>query len=167
MMPDVIQGMEDLCNDIMRNIHTSMPGKILSYNEDGTVDVKPSGVYHTGQSVIEYPIISGCPVFVSGNSLAEIATPILPGDFCLLLFSEQSFAAWLKDTVIQSDERYSLSNAVALCGLRRVSSIAQQEANKTGLIVIRNQGVSMRIGAGKVTIDGDLNVSGNIVAANL
>ena len=128
MMPDFVQAVQDLCRSEMLNIHTAMPATITAYNQ-GRVDVKISGKFYIGGQAMDYPVITGCPVVTVGNGLA---VPINVGDFCLLIFTEQSLSEWTSGTASHTNEKWSLTNAVALCGLTKVESPLQAQANAGG-----------------------------------
>ena len=152
MMCEMIDSMNSYMKSQMNNIHTAMPAKIVAY-KDGKVDAQPTGKFFSGDSSLDYPMISGCPVFVTGTEGTEIAAPIKVGDSCLLIFAEQSISNWLKDAQeADTNEKWQLTNAIAICGLRRVNSAAQEQANSSNSVVIQ----------GKLTINGDITVTGHM-----
>ena len=74
------------------NIHTAMPGQVVSYNPStNRASVQPNGAYKSedGRN-IRYPIIHNVPIqFPMGQGgTAGITFPINAGDGCLLVFSE-------------------------------------------------------------------------------
>lgn len=113
MMPDLVQAVEDTCKDLMTGVHTAMPAKITGY-ANGRVDAQISGKYYIGGEAMDYPLITGCPV-VSG--MCGAYTDVVVGDSCLLIFTEQSLSEWTSGTQNNTDEKWSLMNAVAICGL--------------------------------------------------
>lgn len=124
MMPDFVQAVQDMIRSEMLNIHTAMPAVITAYNQ-GRVDVKISGKFYVSGLAMDYPVITGCPVVTVGNGLS---VPINVGDFCLLVFTEQSLSEWTSGMQSHTDEKWSLTNAVALCGLTKIESTLQAQA---------------------------------------
>ena len=156
MYAEFAQAVEDTAKEVMGNIHTALPAEIIAY-ANGRVDAKPVGKFYQNGTPLEYPVITGCPIFVTGTVDAEIAAPIKVGDFCMLLISEQSLSEWLTGTQTHNNEQWQLTNAVALCGLRKVSSTAQDAANAGNCVYV----------AGRLTVASKCVVEGVDVKAKL
>jgi len=139
-----IQSLDDLVDRKISNIHTSLPAKIVGYS-NGRVDVQPYGKYFVGDVSLDYPVLLGCPVTSSG-----VASPINVGDDCLVLVTEQSLENWLNNTSgNEVNEKWSLSNCIAVCGLQKLESAEQAQANSSGHSVVGNLDST-----GSVTIQG-------------
>lgn len=128
MMQELVQAIETTCKSLMNNIHTAMPATITAY-ANGRIDAKINGKYYVGGQPYDYPMITGCPVITMSGGMA---TPISVGDFCLLIFTEQSISEWTSGTQTHNDEKWSLSNAIALCGLTMQASPLQEQAQSAG-----------------------------------
>lgn len=156
MNQEFVQAVEDTIHNVMQEMHTAMPGKIISYNS-GTASVQPSVKYKTPDGKkLDYPVISNVPVVISCGCGCAVAFPIKPGDECLIIIAEQAIDGWLSGADDDTDLRYDLTNAICIPGLCKESVEAQEEANRKGTIVIR-----CPPGAA-VTLKGDLKVEGNI-----
>jgi hypothetical protein len=192
MRQDIVEAAEGMVRDILNSsVHTAMPGKILSYDvETGLANVQPIGSYYCDRLEMEYPIIPSIPICVTANSDGiAMCMPIKAGDIVLLVCSEQSLSAFLSDTTEgQSNERFELTNCIAIPSLLKVPVDAQKEAieedaviitNKDTKIIMRNDGIEVKGDTkaegnieitgnatinGKISITGDVLVTGNITA---
>lgn len=153
---EFVQAVEDMMHNVMQELHTAMPGKIMSYNA-GTVSVQPSVKYKAPDGKkMDYPVLSNVPILISCGGDSAVAFPIKPGDDCLIIVAEQAIDGWLADADDDTDLKYDLTNAICIPGLCRTSVEAQEEANRKGSIVIKCPSGSA------VTLRGDLKVEGNI-----
>jgi hypothetical protein len=105
------------------NIHTAMPGQVVSYNPStNRASVQPNGNYKAedGRN-IRYPIIHNVPVqFPMGQGgTSGITFPINAGDGCLLVFSETQNDDFLGNNKGDSPDvrRHSLNDAIAIPGV--------------------------------------------------
>lgn len=156
MKQEFVQAVEDTIHNVMREMHTAMPGKIISYDA-GTVSVQPSLKYQTPDGKkLDYPVLSNVPVVIACGGSATVAFPIRTGDDCLVIIAEQAIDGWLADADDDIELKYDLTNAICIPGLCKIPVEAQEEANSNGTIVIR-----CPPGAA-VTVRGDLKVAGNI-----
>lgn len=76
----------------MLDVNTCLPGVIVSY-ENGRASVRPTGKKRFADGdALDYPVIHDArvcwPTFAGG--MAGVKGPILPGDKCLLVFSQQA-----------------------------------------------------------------------------
>jgi len=174
VIQEVVEQMENMVRDVMNNsLHTAMPGKILSYDaETGLADVKPVGSFFCGRVEMEYPVIPSVPVCTGANSDGTaVCVPIKNGDTVLLVCAEQSISAFLSDTTeAQSDERFELTNCIAVPWLARTPAEAQKKANEKDAIVITRGDIYIYVTKdgleinGDIKAKGDLSVEGNITA---
>lgn len=156
MKQEFVQAVEDTIHNVMQEMHTAMPGKIISYDA-GTVSVQPALKYKTPDGKkMDYPVLSNVPVVISCGGGSAAAFPIKPGDDCLIIIAEQAIDGWIADADDDTELKYDLTNAICIPGLCKTSVEAQEEANTRGTIVIR-----CPPGAA-VTVRGDLKVYGNI-----
>lgn len=85
-----------------KNLHTALPGKIISFNPDKqTATVQPGikSIYFNfeEQIEVELPEIIECPVAVFRGGGFCVTYPIQPGDECLIIFCERSIDRWFQD----------------------------------------------------------------------
>ena len=83
---------EGWIGDMLSQVHTCIPGKIISYNPaENRAVVQPTGAFKTedGRS-LPYPVIYSVPcVFpVGGGGKTGLTFPIAAGDGCLIVFAE-------------------------------------------------------------------------------
>lgn len=167
MKQDFAQQINNTIHDVMHEIHTAMPGKILSYKE-GMVSVRPSLRYKTPKGeFLQYPVIANVPIVVPHGGSTSIAVPINAGDDCLIIISEQAIGEWLSGTEDDTQLRFDLTNAICIPGLCRTALEAQEEANSTDSVVIASGGNKIRVSNESVAVWGDLKVEGNLTCTGV
>lgn len=142
-------------------VHTAFPGKIVSFDPGTCIaTVKPSlQFYAADESILDYPLITGVPVFMPHAGNAQITYPVKAGDGCWVCISERSIDEWMgKGSTDNHDPRqYDLTDAVCFVGMRPAQSISA--AN----IELINGGTSVSVTpSGDVNIVGNVNIKGNI-----
>lgn len=166
MYNDFVTQLKTLVKEQINNIHTALPGEILSVDtERGLAQIKPKAkMRFTGGKTLDYPIISDVPLVFpfSASSDAAIAFPVKAGDQCLIIFSEQSIEYWLGTGDINSELKHGLSGAIAIPGLMRTVSDDFAEAVNNDCIIIRHKQSSITLSNATITIRGDVTVEGNI-----
>lgn len=110
--------MDKRCN----NIHTALPGKIISYDTStNRAQVQPLGKFKTEDSrELDYPIIHNVPLCfpTSMGGQAGITLPIFPNDMCLIVFQESQMDDFVSQNENSQDLRkHSLNDAVAIPGV--------------------------------------------------
>jgi hypothetical protein len=158
----------------VNNIHTSMPGSIVSY-DPGTnrASVQPNGSFKAqdGRNV-RYPIIHNVPLhFPMGQGgTSGITFPINAGDGCLLVFSETQNDDFLSSNKGDSPDvrNHSLNDAIAIPGV--YSGAAPSNVAHPGdvclfqggsLVQLNGDMFKVTVGGGSFTFTGDSFV-GNI-----
>lgn len=181
MLQEFVQQIREEIDSRICDVHTAIPAKIISYDDSASqVTVKPYGVFISGSKTLEYPMISGVPVVMplSVGKVCGIAYPIVPGDDCLLIFSEQDISQWINSSDPDIDMTHALSNAIAICGLSGKKNEAVNTATQESIVRIYNSGTTIDlrndsvvisqgnskicVSNGKITIDGAVSVSGNL-----
>lgn len=162
MKQDFVQQIVNTVYDVMNEMHTAMPGKIVSYS-GGMVSVRPSLRYKTPQGkYMQYPVISNVPIVVPHGGSASIAVPVKPGDDCLIIVSEQAIDEWVSGAEDDTQLKFDLTNAICIPGLCKTSMEAQEEANSTDSVVISCGTNKLCISNESVAVWGDLTVEGNL-----
>ena len=156
MMSELTQEIKDGTLEAIRNVHTMVPGRIISFNPDKCeASVLPYGRYKKPDgSVIPYPQINEVPVYVMQGS-AQTATfvyPVISGDECLILFAEQALDAWRKKTEPKTDLKFDLSNAVAIVGLMSKPNPLIKEACSDNAVIVEKDGERIRLKKGETYI---------------
>lgn len=147
--PFYTRGIDSRIRDMSQDIHTSIPGMITSYDPKlCEASIKPYGTYRRpgrnapNQKGLDYPEIHHVPVFFiqSTGQKAAIVHPVMPGDECLLIFSEQSLDTWRDKAETDTDLRHHLTNAVALTGLfARPNPLAATAQENESIIIQRDE----------------------------
>jgi len=106
----------------VNNIHTALPGKIVSYDaKTNRAQVQPIGKFKTEDSrELDYPVIHNVPVCfpVSMGGQAGVSLPIQRDDMCLLVFQESQTDDFVGQNNNSTDmRRHSLNDAVAIPGV--------------------------------------------------
>ena len=166
--------MKKFVQDMMSDLHTIIPGVIDSFDADKCEAIaSPLGKFKKPDgSMIDYPKIYGVPVMFlqSAGQAATIVSPVKKGDFCLLLFSEQSLDLWRTDATSKTNLRYDLTNAIALVGLFSKPNPIVKEAIKKDAVIIDRNGSRIILNpnntieiVGDTTIHGKLTVSDDVL----
>lgn len=167
---EIIEGWMD---GKINNIHTALPGKIISY-VPGTnrAQVQPTGKYKLddGRELL-YPIIHQVPLIYpmgcSGN--AGITFPIQPGDGCIIIFAESQLDDFISGGDHDDARRHSLNDAICIPGL--YSSSAPSAAGDPEKVCLVNDGSTVKLDKNSLDIsladgttchigNGDLVVNG-------
>lgn len=182
MMQEFTQQVEDTARAVVDEIHTAMPGTIVSFNPgSGTATVQPNGKYRTadGKS-LSYPKISDVPVQFPFCQTAGvgIAYPVGKGDSCIIIVSEVELDEWRTGAESEGSLRFDLTSAMCVPGLLEGGADLVSKACKNNAVVVGNGDVEVMVADSKITmtsgdtkmtvsdagvaISGDLKVTGNI-----
>ena len=137
------------------NIHTAMPGSIVSYSPSSNrASVQPNGSYKAkdGRN-IRYPIIHNVPIqFPMGQGgTSGVTFPISPGDGCLLVFSETQNDDFLGNNRGDSPDvrRHSLNDAIAIPGV--YPGAAPSNVSHSGDVCLFQGGALVRLNGSEFT----------------
>lgn len=168
MNQEYVQAMKDMVKGMEQEMHTALPGRIVSFDPAScTATVQPVMKYtKPDKTTIDFPELSDVPVvFPHGAGLAvSIAFPVVAGDTCLLIFSEQSTDYWRYGQETGTDLRFDLSNAICIPGMFTSGSDAVKKACAENAAVMVAGGVSLTVKDSGVYIKGNLSVEGKITA---
>ena len=166
MIQEFTQEMKNLIQDMIRDVHTMIPGKIVTFDPAVCeASVLPFGKFKKPDGgMIDYPQINRVPVYVmqSSGQTATMAFPIKPGDECIILFSEQALDTWRTKSESNTDLRFDLSNAMAIVGMFSRPNPLVAQACSTDAIIIERSGSRITLqSGGKVDITGDTTIKGD------
>ena len=121
MYQEFTQKLKDSYHKNMQDVHTVVPGKILTYDPaKQEAKIKPTAKYRKpDDSLIDFPDINHVPVFFPqgmGQTIT-ICWRVEPGDECFLFFNEQALDLWRTGAESETDLRFDLTNAFAFVGL--------------------------------------------------
>ena len=142
MKQEFTQELKNIFHDNLKEIHTAVPGKILSFDPNKCeAVVKPTAKYRLpDNSLIDFPDISHVPVYFpqSAGQTATFVYPIQQGDECLLFFSEQALDFWRTGAKSDTDLSYDLTNAIAIVGLfAKPNPIVSRACENKSIIIQR------------------------------
>lgn len=137
MSDDVASGLLNLVSTVLADVHTSMPGTIVSYDPaTRRAIVRPALSKQLADGrVLPAPQIVSVPVIFPTGGGAGMTYPLAPGDGVQLHFSERSLEAWHSGGgAIPDDPRsFDLSDAIAVPGLNHGGATAA--AHPTNMVV--------------------------------
>ena len=94
VLSEFTQELKNLVRDTLRDIHTIIPGRIVSFDPDECVaSILPFGKFKKPDgSMIDYPQLNKVPVYViqGGEQTATIVYPVKKDDECIVFFAEQA-----------------------------------------------------------------------------
>lgn len=183
MMQEFVQQVEETARAVVDEIHTAMPGTIISFDpKSGTAVVKPNGKYVTADlKQIDYPQITDVPVVIPFCQAAGvgIAFPVVKGDSCLIIISEVELDEWRTGAESEGSLRFDLTNAVCIPGLLEggLNHLAKACQNNAVIVtagssevMVSDDCVAITSGSAKLTVSesgiaigGNLKVNGNII----
>ena len=126
---DFVDTMDTWLQARLESVHTTLPGRIQSYNPDTRMAVVVPGIKLRSLhgDVIEYKPIAGVPVVWPGcKRFSLIPASLEAGDGVMLHFSEGSIGEWLAGSDIHDPEdetRFSLHDCIAVPGLWQPSRV--------------------------------------------
>ncbi len=165
MEQEFVKQCKNLVMDLIKGLHTALPGEILSFDpQSGLASVRPLAKAGEGNNRIDYPSIYGVPVlFPQGwGQKVSLAFPLQAGDGCLLIMAEQALDYWLYGQETGLDLRFDLSNALAIPGLFSLPSALVAEACAEQALILEANNKRIKISSQGVEITGDLTVNGQI-----
>ena len=122
----IVTAMQNFLDSRLLDFHTTIPGKILSYNtstEKATVQPLVRLQRKVNQEIItvEIPPIENVPVMKMSTSTFILKFPIKKNDGCALFFSEVGIGNFINGTgeIVDPDDlsRFSLTDAFCIPGL--------------------------------------------------
>lgn len=182
MLQELVQEVENMTKDLLKEIHTAMPGEILSFSPgSGRAVVQPTGKYTSSSGKrMSYPTISDVPIAfpVCQSAGVGIAYPVKAGDSCIIIVSEVELDEWRSGAESEGSLQFDLSSAMAVPGLLIGGSEMIQKACAQDAVVIAGGAAEVLVSEDKITASvgntefklseaeiaarGDLKVEGDI-----
>lgn len=155
-----LDNLKDMIQQCIGTIHTAFPGKISSFDSGKCIaSVVPTMAMHLADGrTLDYPTITGVPVFMPHAGNSQITYPVKAGDSCWIVCAERSIDDWLGKGSGNHDPRtYDMTDAVCFVGMLPAQSISPDN------IELLNGSTSVSVTPnGSVNIKGNVNIQGNI-----
>jgi len=141
---------------LLETLNCVKVGKIKTFYADKqTADIQIDG----------YPQISGVPVsFIRGGDFS-IQVPVKEGDDCIVLFCDTDLDNWVEGKGSEPafpNDKHGLNGAIALLGLTNLKTKVSDYI--TDGVRVKYKGTILELKENGVFVDGNLSVSGDIVA---
>ena len=156
---DFVDTMDTWLQARLESVHTTLPGRIQSYNPDTRMAVVVPGIKLRSLhgDVIEYKPIAGVPVVWPGcKRFSLIPASLEAGDGVMLHFSEGSIGEWLSGDSIHDPEdetRFSLHDCIAVPGLWQPSRVpGDQKPGGADFGLLGSQGEVLGGAGGKLDL---------------
>ena len=148
--------LDRVSNNLLRKLNCVKLGKIKTFYADKQrADIQ----------IDNYPPISDVPVsFICGANFS-IQVPIEQGDDCIVLFCDGDLDNWVNGEgyiPAFSQDKHGLNGAVALVGIKNI--LTKVENYITSGVRIKYKDTVLEINDSGVFVDGNLSVTGDIVA---
>lgn len=146
--PDLQDIVDGATEDLLYTFNSHRLGIIESFNPaNQTADIKmvDKGVLTNanGEKLIEYSLLTGCPVVIHKGINGGLTIPIIKGDTCLICFNDRDMDNWLVDGLVQRPNTlraHDLSDAIAIVGIRnQINKITNYNNVATELNYLTNK----------------------------
>ena len=166
MMQEVTQGMKNLMADTIRDVHTAVPGTIVSFDPDKVeATVQPTAKFRKPDGTqIDFPQIHEVPVFFpqAVGQKVTITWHVEPGDEVTIFFLEQALDQWRTGAEAKTELRFDLQNAFCMTGLAPKPNPLVRRAHDNESIIIQRDKSYVEIYGTTGQIDiyatGDINL---------
>lgn len=114
---------EETIEAVLEQVHTALPGKLVSYNPSNSMATVQPGLFKqfiSSPSPLPYPVISGVPVVQPRSNRGGLSYDLLPGDYGLIVFSERNIDNWALSGLEQvpaDSGKFSLNDAFFIPGM--------------------------------------------------
>ena len=165
MRQEVTQELKYFIKDTLQNVHTVLPGKIVTFDADKCeATVKPTAKFRMpDDSQRDFPDIFEVPVFFP-QAIGQKATfvhVVRPDDECILFFMEQPLDLWRTGAESPIDLRHDLTNAIAFVGFFAQPNPLVKRACDNESIIIQRENSFVELFDKKIEVetDGDIYIT--------
>jgi hypothetical protein len=150
--------------EVSRSINCHLVGKIVTYDRTkntASISIAAKREYVDG-TVLDFPLLTDCPVFHVQGGGAWLSMPIKFGDHCLVLFNDRDIDAWYhsgQDKVPGSLRAHSLSDGIAFVGIQHSKSplaiedgIVELHGGTNKVKTSSDAGIAERMTTGKYSV---------------
>ncbi len=151
-----------------------MPGQVLSYDAGKQraniqVTVKSGRINENGDRVAdEIAVHQSVPCIHLGGGGFRMVSPIAPGDTVLIVYCSRHIGPWLDSGGVTdpgSDQHHSISDAVAICGLRDFAHPLGNAPSDHASIGYDN-GATIEMRQNEIRIGGDIGTDSTILVSS-
>lgn len=174
----------DIRNEVLYHldgVHTSIPGKIVSYDPDTQEASVQILIKETllDDREFEIPVIDGVPVVFPSAGGGTMTFPIQKGDGVLIIFSERSLDNWVgsngSDIISPLDKRkHNVTDAIAIPGLTTFPNAQGSNPDHVEISFagskfrLKNDGdVEVFPGSGKMVVQGTIEANDVVATGGL
>ena len=150
--------------DIFLSLNAHHIGTVQSFNagnQTATATINYKKTYYqldaaTGlyePVLVDYPIMTDCPVIVLGGGAGALTFPIQQGDECVVLFNDRDMDNWFNGSPggpVATPRLHSFADAIVLVGLRSLGNVLADY--DTVRAVLRNTTTMVGVGPTLVKI---------------
>lgn len=139
--------------EVSRSINCVLIGAIESFDAStntASVTISAKREYMDGE-VLDFPLLTDCPVFTPQGGGSWLSFPISSGDPCIVLFNDRDIDQWFlsgQAKVPGSTRAHSLSDGLVLVGIQPL----------TGALSIDDSQVELHGGTNKVKVSSTVEV---------
>jgi Phage protein Gp138 N-terminal domain len=150
----------------MKEIHTSVPGIIQSYNPDTQTATAQPAIKRVfvEKGPVDLPLCVDVPVSFPGGGGFHLTFPVGAGDECMLIFSERAIDHWHDKGGTQLPAEYrmhDMSDAMAVVGMNSQANKLSDVQTTGAELRTRDRSTFIRIEeSGKIKIRGDIEHEG-------
>lgn len=128
--PNLTDILQELKLDIFNSFNCHRVGKINGFsssNQTADIELVDKAIIPTskGNQLIDFPLLTGCPVFVNKGSNGGFTRPITTGEYCLVLFNDRDIESWFNNGGINepaSSRTHNLTDCLVIVGIFSDSS---------------------------------------------
>jgi hypothetical protein len=137
--PNLAEVLYAAIDRVLSDVHTSMPGIIVSYDPSTqTAEVQPAlkRKYASDPGPTTFPTIKQVPVQFPSFNGGWLRFPLAKDDTVMLHFSERSIGPWLQAGGIVdplSPEKFAMKDAVATVGLNTLANAIKAKGASTSV----------------------------------
>ena len=170
MIQDLAQKVQDIAKGVTNDIHTAIPGKIVSYNAGANLAViQPVGRFMTmDKKSLSYPLLTDVPLSFPYSQSAGVGVtfPVKAGDSVIVIISEVELDQWRSGVESNVPLKFDLTSAMAvpslILGGATMAKACSQEA-----VIITAGGVEISVNKSSVDITGNVNIKGNMTVSGI
>ena len=169
---NVSDWLEFSVRQMLKNIYTSMPGIVDSYDDSTKRAVISMGLTSvtTDGTQVDYPLLNDVPVLFQSTSKFILQYPIEKGDTVLVLFTQRGIGAF-KESYEKSEPGaqsfFSMHDAVALPGF---GTLTNTPAKSDAITIQTTDGVTylsledgvLTLNAATINLQGDVSINGSL-----